>query len=131
MIDLSRAETEAIASVLERLRDRSRKHIELPTLVKTWQALVGEVEQGYSLTGYDYVNDLATRDMIDEVVAAAPPSLRDRLADVVDPLDGRFRAATRETPEPIQLATPERPRWWWYRVPNDLSGELAEDLLSK
>jgi hypothetical protein len=131
MIQLSAAEAAAIEPVLQRLGQRAQRRVDLEGLVERWQRLVEEVERGYALTGYDYVNDLAARDMLDEVASHSPPSLRDRLTStVLDTLDDRFRAVSRESVQPLRLSAPERPRWWWYRVPYDLTGALAADLLT-
>jgi hypothetical protein len=130
MIELSEEDARALAPVLQRLQARVSRQIDLAELLRRWEAFIGEVEHGYDLTGYDYANDLATRDMLDEVVGAAPPALRDRITrDVLDSLDQRFRQSTRELSKPLRIATPARPHWWWFRAPNDVSGELAVDLL--
>lgn len=131
MIKLNEEEAKALASTLRRLQARSSKPLDLPELLRRWHTFVAEVEHGYELTGYDYANDLATRDMLDEVVSSAPPRIRDRiLHEALDLIDAQFHQATRGVTEPLRIASPERPRWWWFRIPNDLSGELASDLLS-
>jgi hypothetical protein len=77
------------------------------------------------------VNDLAIRDLLDEIVSAVSPPLREKIMTrALDTLDARFRSASREVPQALRIATAERPRWWWFRVPNDISGELASDLLA-
>lgn len=132
MIQLSEEDMKALAPTLHRLQSRASREIDVAEMLRCWDSFVGKVEHGYSLTGYDYVNDLATRDMLDEVMSAAPPALRDRLArGALDRLDERFREATREVAKPLSIATPERPRWWWFRFPKDVSGELAGDLLDQ
>lgn len=120
----------SIGPILDDLSAGAHRPITLSHLIDSWAAFVSEVERGYVLTGYDYTNDLDGRDLLARVSRHAQPSLRDKLELVLAPLDSRLRAATRELAEPIRLATPADPSWWWWRVPNDLSGELAMDLLS-
>jgi hypothetical protein len=129
MIELTPDESAFLASTIRRLSARASRLIDLNQLLALWKQFVIEVESGYSSTGYDYVNDLATRDLLDELVLAAPPSLRDRINhQQLDALDSRFRNASRELATSLSIATPERPKWWWFRIPNDISGQLAMDL---
>lgn len=130
MIELTEKDLKLLAPLLRRLGARASREVDLLSLLRGWGSLVSEVERGYALTGYDYVNNLATRDLLDEVVSAVNAPLRDRITEAVDPLDQRFRLVTREVSKPLRIATPERPRWWWFRVPNDVTGELADDLLA-
>lgn len=132
MIQLSEEDVKALAPALQRLQVRARRQIEVVDMLRRWDAFVREVEHGYRLTGYDYVNNLGIRDILDELVSAAPPALRDRITrEALDGLDSRLREATRDVTKPLRIATPERPRWWWFRVPRDVSGELASDLLAQ
>ncbi|MDQ2768346.1 MAG: hypothetical protein M3Y30_14485 [Gemmatimonadota bacterium] len=131
MIYLSEDEVKALAPVLQRLQAHLSQQIDVVEMLRRWSVFVREVELGYELTGYDYANDLAIRDMLNAVVTVAPRALQNRIArEALDPLDQRFRDATREVSEPLRIAAPDRPLWWWFRVPNDVSGELASDLLA-
>ncbi len=109
---------------------RAKRPLTLPGLLTGWRKFVEAVETGYTLTGYDYVNDLSTRDSLEELLIAAREPLGPKLThEIVTPLDERFRAATRALPRPLRLGGSDQARWWWFRVPNDLTGELAADLL--
>lgn len=131
MIKLNSQELHALEPILTRLSTRLSRQVDIFHLFDRWEEFVRDVEKGYSLTGYDYVDDLAVRDLIGEVISAAPPMIRDKiLKEGLDGLDQRFRVATRELPRPLRLATPERPGWWWLRAPNDVSGDFAKDLLA-
>lgn len=131
MIDMSNDEARSIESVLASISARAHRTITLAGLIEQWELLVEQVEAGYGLTGYDYINDLATRDLIEEVLASAAPLLQKRITvGYVDSVDTRFRHATRPVQRPLQLGHPVEPKWWWCRLPNDLSGELARDLLA-
>jgi hypothetical protein len=131
MIELTREESKSLVPILERLSTRASRVVGVEQLLRQWETFVKEVENGYVLTGYDYVNDLATRDFLDELTSTALPSVREKLMrSGLDASDARFRAASRELTKPLRIGTPERPRWWWFRVPNDVSGELAKDLIA-
>lgn len=129
MIDLTLYELQSLTPVLERLSARTTRSVNLEQLITNWQSFVQEVENGYGLTGFDYVNDLGTRDFLDELISVAIPSARQKIVGAgVEEADIRFRTATREVAVPLRIATPERPRWWWFRVPIDMTGELSRDL---
>jgi hypothetical protein len=94
-------------------------------LFEGWVHAVGRVEEGYSLTIYDYVYEIFNRAWLDEAIEAASPPLRAELLSLVVPIDDRFDAATAPRPHEFQLpAYPAR----WRRIPKKLVGELKEDL---
>jgi hypothetical protein len=95
--------------------------------LRGWFDFVSQVEIGYSLTIYDYINDLAKRDILERLLDALPDDFVKRLTDILTPLDERLRAATTESKSLIALA-PDPRRWWYFRVPNVRVGELKSDL---
>jgi hypothetical protein len=130
VIALTPDEERLITPVLEGASGLAGFAITLDLLLTPWEDVVRGVEIEYALTGYDYVNDLATRDTLQGVLAVAPSGLRERIELVVRPLDERFRASTRTLPRAIQVGAPPSPGWWWQRPPDDLTGEMARDLFS-
>ena len=100
-------------------------------LIEEWSSVVAEIEQGYKLTIYDYINDITVRDDIAETMQLLTEAGKSRLAEWVDPIDERFLRATREVPLPVSYPSAEpRDRWWWYRIPERLGEDLASDLCS-
>jgi len=100
-------------------------------LIEEWSSVVAEIEQGYKLTIYDYINDITVRDDIAEMMQLLTEAGKSRLAEWVDPIDERFLRATREVPLPVSYPSAEpRDRWWWYRIPKRLGEDLASDLCS-
>jgi hypothetical protein len=100
-------------------------------LIEEWSSVVAEIEQGYKLTIYDYINDITVRDDIAEMMQLLTETGKSRLAEWVDPIDERFLRATREVPLPVSYPSAEpRDRWWWYRIPERLGEDLASDLCS-
>ena len=63
----------ALKAVLERLSQRARRPVTLPSLIEGWQRFVDEVTTGYDATIYDYTNSLSLRDHLGEVIAALRP----------------------------------------------------------
>jgi hypothetical protein len=105
--------------------------VSFDNLLGQWQAFVSEVEAGYTMSIYDYANDLSTRDLIEDVVRRTPSSLQAVLRAEIEPWDDRYRLATRPSDTPI-LPGPDvadNPRW--RRIPRVLTGELRDDLLNE
>lgn len=131
MISFTVEDLREVAPLLDRVSSEAKRPVTLPGLLERWEKFLSEVEHGYALTGYDYVDELATRDVLEQVVHAASPDLRKRLErEALASLDQRFRLATRELSAPLRFAPSESHEWWWRRAPLDLSGELAADLLA-
>lgn len=123
-------ESESVARTLSNIGARAQRAVTLETLLTRWERFVGEIERGYALTGYDYADDLNTRDLIREVIDGVMPSAREKLQQTIQPIDDRFRQSTRDLDRPLSLGGTAHDAWWWRRAPNDLSGELALDILT-
>src|SRR5215469_12338648 len=91
---LSANEARIVESILAPLSARARYPLSLERLLQRWSNFVAEVANGYEDSIYEYTNDLSTRDILEAVVQQAPPPLRDRLSEVLHPIDRRFIDAT-------------------------------------
>jgi hypothetical protein len=121
--------SESIPAVLGEFRARARweKPVALQDLVAGWSKFVQEVEIGYALSIYDYVNDLGGRELLAELIDRVSDSDQKEVFSAVQPWDERFRFATEPLGEPLPGA-PDDPRWWWVRRPRVCVGELKDDL---
>jgi len=96
-------------------------------MVASWRALSEEIGRGYQLTIYDYTNALSARDLLDEVLTVIPQgSVRSWVESAIEEADTQYRLVTHEVAKPIHGGG-DMP-WWYWRVPNRIEGELAEDL---
>lgn len=95
--------------------------------VRRWAQLVAEVEAGYALPDYEYINDVAVRDLLEDLLRGAPTELEARLREMLSPLDARFIRATWPVDVPI-IEYREPDAFWWHRVPLLLNAELERDL---
>jgi hypothetical protein len=121
---LTREEVGHLDAALRAVADRTGRPVSFNALLKRWQELVHEVTVGYSLTLYDYTNDLSVRDQIEEVLTRVPDSLRARLEEVVRPLDERFEEGTTALEKPLL----PRSHRWWFRIPRKRSAEFDADI---
>ena len=101
-----------------------RKAYTLNERVDAWQQIVESVEDGYTLTVDDYVNDLYVRGWLDQARSLVTRPVRLSLDHRLAALDARFMHATSTPSRHMPGAGPE----WWYRVPKVLAGELGEDV---
>jgi hypothetical protein len=96
-------------------------------MLGAWRELSDEIEGGYLHTIYDYTNDLSVRHLLDEVLAVLPDGpVKTWVVREIASADARYREVTHEVARPI-YGGPDGP-WWYFRVPNRIEGELAEDL---
>jgi hypothetical protein len=110
---------------------RARHTISLAGLMERWSRFVVRVEEGYRLGEDDYANDLSSRELIHQIVAAVP-SIQKKVLKIVRPWDTRFQRATVVAYEPpggnsagagrdVSGARGGR-RWWYWREPTRWPG---------
>lgn len=129
--DLSQAEKDAIASMLKAMSDRAGHQISLDKLINDWQRLVVAIERGYDDSIYEYTNDLSARSLLGEVLAKAPAAIADKVRRIVEPLDQKFMATTRQTTKPLLSQDAREEDFWWFRIPTKLLPELRRDLVQE
>jgi hypothetical protein len=121
--------SERIVDILEEFRERAQ-WASAPTLdglIARWSTFVQEVESGYSLTIYDYTNDLATRDLLEDILGRVCEQESGEVASLLAPWDERFKFATASLDGSLPGADAFH-GWWWRRLPRKVTGELEVDL---
>jgi len=98
-------------------------------LLRRWARFVEQVENGYTLGLDDFTQELALRDSLDDVLKKLPPGYQSKVDAWLEPWTHRFRFATREIHQPL-LPIENAARFWWWRLPNLLQGELLEAVLT-
>ncbi|HEY2587718.1 MAG TPA: hypothetical protein VGI81_18370 [Tepidisphaeraceae bacterium] len=103
-------------------------------LLESWTRTVAAVEGGYWLSFDEYLNDMDSRNIIDELPTYASDDEWAGVETMLPPLDARFHAATRqvdaciwgECNEEKYGYRPDR-QWWYYRAPADMSRVADRD----
>lgn len=105
---------------------RAKHTISLAGLLEQWSRFVIHVEEGYEMGGDDYANDLDTRELIHEILAAVT-ALREKTLRIVRPWDARFQQATVVGYQPLGGGSAgagrnlsgekDGRRWWYWREP--------------
>jgi hypothetical protein len=93
--------------------------------IRRWERFVSRVESGYTMTVYDYLNDIDTRRILDGAIEVASQNCSEVMHQTLQPLDARYLVATVEANARDPWRRPGDP---WYRHPRKLLGELKEDL---
>lgn len=130
-LELSPEDRNAINVVLRALSERANRSLSLDQLLTTWCSFVEKVEGGYSDSIYEYTNDLASRDVLEELLEQAPGTAKARLVTFIEPWDERFARGTRAITLPIAPGVSKSAPSRWFRVPRILGGELEADLHSQ
>jgi hypothetical protein len=83
----------------------------------------------------EYANDLDSRKLLQTLLDAAPPEVVNPLSHWLAPLDHRFMEATVRAERPIHGSpdptSPYVASPWHWRIPQQPSGRLAEDLAQR
>jgi len=101
-------------------------------LMAAWEHTAAAIEDGYSLTLDDYLNDLDARQCL-EIVLSTMPDPDGPLLDRLRAADARVRAATVPARQCVWGAGgsrgwTERRNWWYFVIPRAPGGDLADDL---
>ncbi len=104
--------------------------ITVERMVTKWSRFVTEVESGRPDSVDEYANDIWLRDALEDLYTLLSPAGRRGLASELESVDGRFDAATRPVSDSFWPAVRgwEPQRWWYYRVPRQLSAQFEQDL---
>lgn len=124
-------EREALSKIMEEIREEwgFTKSFDLSDLLRKWQNLVVETENGYQLSIHDFTHDLSMRDLLEQVKEAVPVRLRQELDAKIAPWDRRFWLATEASERPIEPF--DGAKEWWFRIPRLSSQELTESLMAE
>ena len=121
---LSDGAAAALRALLAKLGERAGRPVTLEGLIASWAGVVKEIETGYGLSLYDYLNDLDVRGVLQDIVDRGPSELKQPLRTALAPLDARFRMATRRPKVRLRVGASD----WWLRIPKAPPDELRADL---
>lgn len=107
----------------------------LEGLVSEWERVVDQVREGYPLGLDDYLNDLDSRQMLEDALELAPDDEQTVARERVRTADLRMRTVVTPAAECLWGArvasvegwNPER-NWWYFNLPRSPGTMLREDL---
>ncbi len=107
----------------------------LEGLVENWEKTVREVEEGYSLTLDDYLNDLDVRQLITEALVRARDDQRAAINDRLNEADKKMRSLTIPAEHCLwgdEIAQEEgwtaEENWWYFARPIKADQELLDEI---
>ena len=107
----------------------------LEGLVENWEQVVDEVAKGYKLDLDSYLNDLDTRQLIEEVLSVAEVSENAILFERIAAADRRMKTVVELGSECLwgnRVALEKRwtrdQNWWYFSRPISPGRELLDDL---
>lgn len=127
-IELSLDETAEVQAQLDAIAAVVGFTPTLGELLTEWAVFVARLEIGYDDSIYDYLDDLATRDLLQQIMDTASLTLRQKLASALQSWDVRFTQATHTVDDTQAQIAWNGDSAWDRRVPNVLTGDLASDL---
>lgn len=125
---LNLVDQETVRTLERQFSERAHYPITLKSLVEDWRSFAEEVERGYELGLEDYVNDLTTRTLLEDVVTALSDNGRRTLTVILKPIDARYTHATREINKSLYGVNDLKEQWWLSRVPLRSDHELLDNL---
>jgi hypothetical protein len=117
-----------IDEILAELSISAKQTLTLDGLIDKWELFVKAVEQVYSDSIYEYINDLSIREILQKIIDNATPKIVNQINIEIGIWDERFKTVTFMVDQPIIDEKKEKRNWWWYRIPIKLGDELKRDL---
>lgn len=107
----------------------------LTGLVENWEKIVQSVEAGYLLTLDDYLNDLDTRQLLEDALQVAPLIEQQKFEERIRQADDQLKGLTTRASVCLwgdELAEAEgwtpKKNWWYYACPVDADAELLAEI---
>ncbi len=107
----------------------------LDVLLAGWERTVAAVEEGYASGYEDYLNDLDGRQLLAQALERVSPAQAAVVAERLDALDGRMRAATTPVTRCLwgMIVAEEEgwtpgANWWYFLLPTAPGPKLAAEL---
>ena len=104
-------------------------------LVENWERVVKVVVEGYQLGLDDYLNDMDSRQLLENALAVAPPEVREAFLGRVAEADTRIRLALVPAGHCLwgrivaeEEGWTEEANWWYFECPRNPGAPLTEDL---
>ena len=107
----------------------------LAGLVETWEGVVEAVADEYQLGMDDYLNDLDSRQLLEDALAVAPKPEQAKYDLRVSEADEQMKSLTTKIEECLwsdEVAEEEgwnaKANWWYYRIPKSAGEDLMDEL---
>ena len=118
VFNFSDAEKQSIKDILVDYSNKAKYQLSLEMFMEQWKNLVDDLRTEYLLSIDDYINDLDTREILQDIMNSCSDN-KDFIEWVVE-IDNHFLNLTTEVNRPLVPAVNNNPiGWWWYRIPKN------------
>ncbi len=107
----------------------------LAGLVENWEGVVEAVADEYQLSLDDYLNDLDSRQLLQDALAVAPAAEKTKFDHCISEADEQMKSLTTKIEECLwsdEVAEEEgwnaKANWWYYRIPKSAGEDLMDEL---
>jgi hypothetical protein len=107
----------------------------LAGLVGNWEKVVQSVDEGYSLSLDDYLNDLDSRQLLGEALAVASSDEMEKFEARIQLADDQMKSLTTRTSVCLwgdEVAEEEgwtpKKNWWYYARPIEANADLLAEI---
>lgn len=104
-------------------------------MVESWEKVVQSVDEGYSLSLDDYLNDLDSRQLLGEALAVAAPAEMEKFEARIQLADDQMKSLTTRTSVCLwgdEVAEEEgwtpKKNWWYYARPIQADADLLAEI---
>lgn len=130
---LTRKEQDQIALLMEaEIKDENLAEIDFGSLLLDWSDFVNECEIGFEGDLWEYRQGLRIRDVIQQIIEAAPQPLADKIISIVSEPDQIFQTVLtdrRKRLDPPSEPTLRHERFWYQGMVSKQSIDLRRDLI--
>lgn len=127
---LTQAEIDWLDREYERIHPKGKPRFQFWVTFDSYTGYVQWVELGADMDAMEYMDLLHARDKIQLVLENIPEEMANKLRQIVEPFDERFRKATRPMSKMVTLWADSKDHWFMCRIPIDL-GDNFEWYLDK
>ena len=89
-------------------------------LVRKWSRVAERTLSTYDMTLDDYLNDVAARDVLEDLISRLPKESGQRLVEALQRTDAQFRSGT------VEVTYLSGQHWWGRRLPSSMGDEISE-----
>lgn len=123
-----KVEIEEIKKIEKELSEKYKFIVKLHNLLNKWNYVVNNILKGYNDNVYEYINDLAVRDILQEIIEMSSNVLSKKIIKLCSSMDNIFINETEEFSKLISSDAKDRNKFWLFRIPKKRSADFEKEI---
>src|SRR6266853_5852883 len=120
-LNLNDSDRQIVSTILTGYSSGSSKsRLTLEHLLAQWTRIAERMQSLYDMSLNDFLNDVSTRDVLQELIERLSHTSRTRLAAMLEPIDATFKSGT------VEVAYLKGDHWWNHRLPARMGDEMSQ-----